>query len=106
MKAHIGVDADSGLTHTLVTTAAHVSDITPAHALLHGDEVAKRGCSSFTPKVRPEMEKISETANSQAVHTPNWVRATSTPDEFISAVPKSRMKTPRLHQSLNRSARP
>jgi len=38
MKAHIGVDADSGLTHTLVTTAANVSDITQAHALLHGDE--------------------------------------------------------------------
>jgi len=40
MKAHIGVDADSGLTHTLVTIAAKVSDITQAHALLHGDESA------------------------------------------------------------------
>jgi IS5 family transposase len=38
MKAHIGVDADSGLTHTLVTTAANVNEITLAHALLHGDE--------------------------------------------------------------------
>jgi len=27
MKAHIGVDADSGLTHTMVTTAANVSDV-------------------------------------------------------------------------------
>jgi IS5 family transposase len=32
MKAHIGVDSDSGLTHTLVTTAANVSDIAWAHA--------------------------------------------------------------------------
>ena len=38
MKAHIGVDADSGLTHTLVTTAANVGDVTQAHALLHGQE--------------------------------------------------------------------
>jgi IS5 family transposase len=38
MKMHIGVDADSGLTHTLVTTAANVNDVTRAHALLHGDE--------------------------------------------------------------------
>jgi IS5 family transposase len=38
MKAHIGVDADSGLTHTVVATAANVGDVTQAHALLHGDE--------------------------------------------------------------------
>ena len=38
MKAHIGVDADSGLTHTLVATAANVGDVTQAHALLHGEE--------------------------------------------------------------------
>jgi len=38
MKAHIGVDAQSGLVHTVVTTAANVSDVTQAHALLHGGE--------------------------------------------------------------------
>ena len=38
MKAHIGVDADSGLVHTVVGTAANVSDVTQAHALLHGEE--------------------------------------------------------------------
>jgi len=38
MKAHIGVDAASGLTHTLLTTPAHVHDVTQAHALLHGEE--------------------------------------------------------------------
>lgn len=27
MKAHIGVDADSGLVHSVVTTAANVSDV-------------------------------------------------------------------------------
>ncbi len=38
MKAHIGVDADSGLVHTVTTTAANAHDITQAHALLHGQE--------------------------------------------------------------------
>lgn len=38
MKAHIGVDADSGLVHTVVGTAANVNDVTQGHALLHGDE--------------------------------------------------------------------
>ena len=38
MKAHIGADAASGLTHTLVTTPAHVNDVTQAHDLLHGEE--------------------------------------------------------------------
>jgi len=37
MKAHIGVDAESGLVHTLVTTAANVHDVTQAQDLLHGE---------------------------------------------------------------------
>lgn len=38
LKAHIGVDRDSGLVHTVVTTSANVSDVTQTHALLHGKE--------------------------------------------------------------------
>ena len=38
MKAHIGVDKDSGLVHTLRTTAANVSDISQTPALLHGQQ--------------------------------------------------------------------
>ncbi len=38
MKAHIGVDADSGLVHTVVGTAANAHDATQASALLHGEE--------------------------------------------------------------------
>lgn len=38
MKAHIGVDAESGLVHSVTTTAANAHDITQAHALLHGEE--------------------------------------------------------------------
>jgi IS5 family transposase len=38
MKAHIGVDAESGLVYTVIGTAANVNDVTQAHGLLHGQE--------------------------------------------------------------------
>lgn len=36
--AHIGMDAHSGLVHTVIGTAGNVSDISQAEALLHGEE--------------------------------------------------------------------
>lgn len=59
MKAHIGVDAESGLTHTLVTPPAHVSDVTQAHALLHGDESTAFGDAGYQG-----VEKREENQNS------------------------------------------
>ena len=38
MKAHIGVDAESGLVHTVRGTSGNVNDVVEANALLHGDE--------------------------------------------------------------------
>jgi IS5 family transposase len=38
MKAHIGVDASSGLVHSVVGTAANVNDLNVAGQLLHGEE--------------------------------------------------------------------
>ena len=40
MKAHIGVDVESGLVHTVTTTAANAADVTQTEHLLHGGEVA------------------------------------------------------------------
>lgn len=59
MKAHIGVDADSGLTHTLVTTAANVSDVTQAHALLHGEEAAAFGDAGYLGVEKREENRSS-----------------------------------------------
>ncbi|AKZ25278.1 transposase (plasmid) [Ralstonia solanacearum] len=47
MKAHVGVDADSGLVHTVVGTAANVNDVTQAHALLHGEEADVFGDAGY-----------------------------------------------------------
>ena len=48
MKAHVGVDAHSGVVHTLTGTAANVADISETHRLLHGQEKRGQGDSGYT----------------------------------------------------------
>lgn len=56
MKVHIGVDKDSGLIHSVVTTAANVHDLTPVAELLHGDEEVVYGDAGYQGIAkRPEM---------------------------------------------------
>ncbi|MCW2957195.1 MAG: Mobile element protein [Thermoleophilia bacterium] len=56
MKAHIGVDAQSGLIHAVTGTAANVADITQAHALLHGaEQEAFADAGYLGVEKRPEM---------------------------------------------------
>ena len=47
MKAHIGVDADSGLVHTVRGTSGHVGDITEGNSLLHGQEADAFGDAGY-----------------------------------------------------------
>ncbi len=47
MKAHIGVDAESGLVHTVRGTAANVNDVVPANSLLHGQETDVFGDAGY-----------------------------------------------------------
>jgi len=47
MKAHIGVDADSGLVHTVRGTAGSVSDVVEANTLLHGEEIEAWGDAGY-----------------------------------------------------------
>ena len=55
MKAHIGVDAGSGLAHSLTTTAANASDVTQAGTLLHGGETTAWGDAGYQGvEKRPE----------------------------------------------------
>ena len=58
MKAHIAVDADSGLVHTVTTTAANEADVEQVADLLHGKEEqvwadsGYRGAPARAPQVR------------------------------------------------------
>lgn len=47
MKAHIGVDAASGLVHTVVATPANVNDLNVAGQLLHGEELNAFGDAGY-----------------------------------------------------------
>ena len=47
MKAHIGVDAESGLVHTVRTTAGNVNDVVEANSLLHGQEADGFGDAGY-----------------------------------------------------------
>ena len=59
MKAHIGVDADSGLVHTVIGTAANVNDVTQGHGLLHGEEVVVFADAGYQGSVkRPEATGV------------------------------------------------
>jgi IS5 family transposase len=54
MKAHIGVDAESGLVHTVVGTAANVNDVTQASALVHGEETDVFGDAGYAGVAKRE----------------------------------------------------
>ena len=47
MKAHIGVDAESGLVHTVRGTSGNVSDVTEGKSLLHGEEAVVFGDAGY-----------------------------------------------------------
>jgi IS5 family transposase len=47
MKAHIGVDAESGLVHTVRGTSGNVSDVVEANRLLHGQEHVAFGDAGY-----------------------------------------------------------
>jgi IS5 family transposase len=48
MKAHIGVDANSGLVHTVTTTAANEADVEQVADLLHGKERVVHADAGYT----------------------------------------------------------
>ena len=61
MKAHIGVDAKTGLIHSFTTTPANEHDLNQAHNLLHGEEkyvFADNGYSGA--EKRPELPSADE----------------------------------------------
>jgi len=56
MKAHIGVDDESGLIHRVVGAAANVADVTQVDKLLHGDEAWCSDAGYTGVEKRPEHE--------------------------------------------------
>lgn len=74
MKAHIGVDAQSGLVHTAIGTAGNVSDISEAQALLHGEEQATFGDAGYQG-VEKRPERAGATVEWHVADKPSKVKA-------------------------------
>jgi IS5 family transposase len=83
MKAHIGVDATSGLVHTVIGTAANVADIACAAQALHGEEKTVYVDAAYTGvEKRPEV--IAAHAQTQ------WMVAAKRGK--VKALPEGRIK--------------
>lgn len=57
-KAHVGVDKDSGLVHTLEVTAANEHDVTMISKLLHGEEETANGDSGYIGADKREKSSV------------------------------------------------
>ena len=66
-KAHIGVDAGSGLVHTVELTPANVSDIAMAHKLVREDDTFCYGDSGYLG-----IQKREEIADSNSLSSMEW----------------------------------
>lgn len=89
MKAHIGVDAASGLVHSVHATAANESDVAHTHELLHGQEESVHADAGYTG-----VDKRAEITEAQAQggirKDVKWLVATKR--GVITAMPEGPLK--------------
>ena len=69
MKAHIGVDSETGIVHSLSATAANVHDVTEAHRLLHGGET-RVWCDAGYQGVHQREENLGRAVEWQVAMRP------------------------------------
>jgi IS5 family transposase len=89
LKAHIGADRDSKLVHTVVVTAANVSDITKTAELLHGQETQVHADAGYTGvEKRPEIVALARPIDWQIACKRGLIKALAegTQKEAIQAV--------------------
>lgn len=60
MKCHVGVDAGSGLVHTITVTPANKADITEAHKLLREDDEFAYGDNGYAGITKRDEIKNDE----------------------------------------------
>lgn len=87
MKAHVGVDSQTKLIHSVVATAANVADSTVLPELLHGEETKVWGDQAY----RGQTEAIQEVAPEAQDMTHNQYRYKNRIDEVERA--KNRNKS-------------
>jgi transposase, IS5 family len=95
MKAHIGADRDRKLVHTVVVTAANVSDITKTAELLHGQETQVHADAGYTGvEKRPEILTMERKIDWQIARKRSVLKALAegAEKEALQAVEKTKAK--------------
>lgn len=81
-KAHVGVDQDTGLVHTLEVTTANVHDVTMTSKLLTGEETVVYGDSGYLGAAK-RADTITKNSYGKQIHyklnrRPSQIRKNST----------------------------
>lgn len=101
MKAHIGVDDESGLVHSVVGTAATVADVTQVDKLLHGDENVVCTDADYTG-----VEKRSEHADREVIWQVAARRSTYKMLDKRSALYKAKRKIEKAKAQVRAKVEP
>lgn len=101
MKAHIGVDDESGLAHSVVGTAATVADVTQVDKLLHGDENVVCADAGYTG-----VEKRSEHADREVIWQVAARRSTYKMLDKRSALYKAKRKIEKAKAQVRAKVEP
>ena len=89
-KAHVGVDKDSGLVHTVEVTAANEHDVTMTAKLLHGEEETVNGDSGYIGAEKRE-DAILKNKNGKKIRYDINRR----PSQYKKNSPRSKAQTKR-----------
>lgn len=84
-KVHVGVDAGSGLAHTLALTPANAPDVSMAHALVRPDDEFCYGDSGYTGVAkRPEVASDPHLSSMrwEIARRPSSVKSLGAPGDF------------------------
>lgn len=85
-KAHIGVDRDSGLVHTVRATAANVSDVSETANLLHGEEEACHADAGYMGAEKREgaivRNKACKKIKYEIIRRPSQIRKLSKSGQY------------------------
>ncbi len=100
MKVHTGVDADTGLVHSMSTTAANVHDVTEAHNLLHGGEKVV-WCDAGYQGVHQRAESLGREVDWQVAMRPGKRRKLETGSpEYLAEKEKASVRAKVEHPFL------
>ena len=89
-KAHVGVDKDSGLVHTVEVTAANEHDVTMTAKLLHGEEETVNGDSGYIGAEKRE-DAILKNKNGKKIR----YNINRRPSQYKKNSPRSKAQTKR-----------